>query len=197
MPTPEAKADRKRQRVLERALEVFAQYGFKRTTMADIASAAGISRPALYLMFENKEDLFRGVATAIQEQALAAAAAILERDIDISDRIVGAVGAYEQTYYGPVAASPHAAEITDINMSIAADLMREGRARLITLLAATLTQGERDDVVSLDAVGLKPAAFAELMMSAISGIKPDAASAREFQRKSRTLLTVFMRSISI
>ena len=54
-----AKHQAKRDAVYDAASAVFAQYGFRRTTMNDIAKSAGISRPALYLMFENKEDLFQ------------------------------------------------------------------------------------------------------------------------------------------
>ena len=49
----------KRNVVFEAASEVFALYGYKRTTMQDIAQAVGFSRPALYLLFDNKETLFR------------------------------------------------------------------------------------------------------------------------------------------
>ena len=81
MNKPEQNVDRaqaKRLAVFDAAAEVFAQYGFRRTTMNDIAEAAGISRPALYLMFDNKENLFQDLVVhrlnlAI-EQALAALA---------------------------------------------------------------------------------------------------------------------------
>jgi AcrR family transcriptional regulator len=51
----------KRDKILAAALDVFVRYGYKRVTMNDIAEAAGISRPALYLVFESKEDIFKGV----------------------------------------------------------------------------------------------------------------------------------------
>ncbi len=51
----------KKDRILAAALDVFVRYGYKRVTMNDIAEAAGISRPALYLVFESKEDIFKSV----------------------------------------------------------------------------------------------------------------------------------------
>jgi len=51
----------KRDKVLTAALDVFLRYGYKRVTMNDIAESAGISRPALYLVFESKEEIFKGV----------------------------------------------------------------------------------------------------------------------------------------
>ena len=51
----------KRNKVLAAALDVFLRYGYKRVTMNDIAEAASISRPALYLVFESKEEIFKSV----------------------------------------------------------------------------------------------------------------------------------------
>ena len=51
----------KKDKILGAALDVFLRYGYKRVTMNDIAEAAGISRPALYLVFESKEDIFKSV----------------------------------------------------------------------------------------------------------------------------------------
>lgn len=48
--------------------------------MNDVAQAAGFSRPALYLMFEKKEDLFRQLATSRQNQAIDLAVAELAQD---------------------------------------------------------------------------------------------------------------------
>lgn len=48
----------KEARVLEATKRVFLRYGYRRVTMQDIADEAGISRPALYLIFPNKEEAF-------------------------------------------------------------------------------------------------------------------------------------------
>lgn len=48
-------------RIIEAATSVFLRYGFRRTTMGDLAEAAGVSRPALYLRFCNKEKIFEEV----------------------------------------------------------------------------------------------------------------------------------------
>jgi AcrR family transcriptional regulator len=37
--------------IIEAATGIFLRYGFKKTSMADLASAAGLSRQALYLYF--------------------------------------------------------------------------------------------------------------------------------------------------
>ena len=51
-------ADAKRMQVLTASALVFGANGYARTTMGDLAKAAGMSRPALYLVFARKEQLF-------------------------------------------------------------------------------------------------------------------------------------------
>lgn len=45
-------------RILQAASELFAHYGYDKTTVSDIAREAGISKGALYLHFSSKESLF-------------------------------------------------------------------------------------------------------------------------------------------
>ena len=54
--------------------------------MSDIADAGGVSRPALYLMFDNKEHLFRELARYRVELALHNAKAEL-----VANRVVNPV----------------------------------------------------------------------------------------------------------
>ena len=56
--------DPRRQAILQAAIQAFAAYGFRKTSMDDIARGAGMSRPALYLHYRNKEDIFRALIEA-------------------------------------------------------------------------------------------------------------------------------------
>ncbi len=137
-----ARASAKKNSVLDTAADVFAQYGFKRTTMNDIAQAAGISRPALYLMFDNKEHLFQELAAYRLNLALLAAKAVLENDGSVSSRFIEAILVFEKTYTEPVANSPHGAELIDVNMSLAGEVMIKGKSKLIAALAKVLKDAD-------------------------------------------------------
>jgi TetR/AcrR family transcriptional regulator of autoinduction and epiphytic fitness len=52
--------EEKKSKILSAGKGLFLRYGYKRVSMNDIAKAAGISRPALYLVFKNKEEIFKG-----------------------------------------------------------------------------------------------------------------------------------------
>ncbi|MFQ3547784.1 MAG: TetR/AcrR family transcriptional regulator [Termitinemataceae bacterium] len=50
--------DKRRQEILERALDVFVDEGFEDTTFQKIADRCGITRTTLYLYFKNKKEIF-------------------------------------------------------------------------------------------------------------------------------------------
>jgi AcrR family transcriptional regulator len=55
-------------RILEGALRSFARYGFKKTTLEDIAGELGMTKGNLYLYVKDKRDLYeRSVARAFRE----------------------------------------------------------------------------------------------------------------------------------
>src|SRR4051794_29771182 len=55
---PRLPAVRRRRQLLDVALEVFAQRGFHGASMAEVAKAAGVTKPVLYQHFGSKRDLY-------------------------------------------------------------------------------------------------------------------------------------------
>ena len=138
----------KKNSILDAAAGVFAQYGFKLTTMNDIAAASGVSRPALYLLFDNKEHLFKELAAHRVELALHNAQAELETNQVVTVRFVNAIKTFERTYTEPVANSPHGDELIDVNRNLATDIMSKGRANLTAALAKVLRNADRSGDVN-------------------------------------------------
>ncbi len=54
-------SDERQQQVLNAAAAVIARLGYDKTTMADIADEAGVSRGTVYLYFKGKEELFEAL----------------------------------------------------------------------------------------------------------------------------------------
>ena len=50
--------DTKKDRIIAAAKELIAQYGFKKTTMDEIAAKSHMAKSTLYYYFNNKEDIF-------------------------------------------------------------------------------------------------------------------------------------------
>jgi TetR/AcrR family acrAB operon transcriptional repressor len=64
-----------RERILDAAMEVFAQFGYRRASMDQVAGAAGLTRQAVYHHFKSKRDLFRAAVEAFHAQSHAVAVA--------------------------------------------------------------------------------------------------------------------------
>ncbi|HET6237535.1 MAG TPA: helix-turn-helix domain-containing protein [Acetobacteraceae bacterium] len=77
----------KRQRALDAGARVFLRFGFARATMGDIAQAAGMSRPALYLIFCSKEEVFEAVVAHWIEDSLARIAAGLATRSTLGEKL--------------------------------------------------------------------------------------------------------------
>jgi AcrR family transcriptional regulator len=66
--------------VLETALTVFARHGFSKTSIEDIAKAAGISRQGIYLHFKNKDEIFSASIQKTLDDGLHAANKVFDDD---------------------------------------------------------------------------------------------------------------------
>ncbi|MBO6717460.1 MAG: TetR/AcrR family transcriptional regulator [Rhizobiaceae bacterium] len=129
--------DARRTRILEGAKQAFLAYGFQRTTMDDIARAAEISRPALYLMFKNKSDIYRALASAHMDVMLATTARALESDGSLEGRLEQALGSI-LAMTSEIEDSPHGADILDMKNSLAADIIAEWRVGMTDLIEAAI-----------------------------------------------------------
>ena len=191
-----APRDVKKEAVFDAAYDVFSKYGFRRTSMNDIAQAAGMSRPALYLLFDNKENLFRELAADRQNQAIDDACSELSGKGSVKDRFIAAILAYERVYYEPVSQSPHGAEIIDVNLSIASDIMVKGSDRLVGHLADAIREAMTSGELDAHGTSLKPKAFVELLMASIGGLKKSVTSNKEFRRQIKNVAGIFLASLT-
>ena len=91
--------DPKRIAVLKAAVRVFGRYGFQKTSMEAVAKAAGISRPGLYLLFPNKEQLYRAAMRGVMERAQRAMeSAFADETLSFDERIVAGLDALMGQY---------------------------------------------------------------------------------------------------
>src|ERR1700678_3238330 len=94
-------ADTRQRALLDAAVGVFARYGFRKTSMDEVARAAGVSRQGLYLQFANKEELFRrALDHSFNSQLNAAVAALSVRGDSLEFRIIAACDAWSGRFVG-------------------------------------------------------------------------------------------------
>lgn len=97
------KSEQTRQRLVQTSLRLFLDQGFDRTTMREIAGAAGLAPGAAYYHFASKEELIFGFYEQSFEEHLPAAEKVLATERDLAARLAGLVNAHlkvSEPYHG-------------------------------------------------------------------------------------------------
>jgi AcrR family transcriptional regulator len=160
-------SDPRRAKILDGAMTVFLAYGFQRTTMDDIAKAAEISRPGLYLQFRNKQDIYRALAERFVERVLDAAAEALASSEPLAERLSRTVQTFT-CIVNEIEASPHGPDMLDMKTSLAGDIVADARMRMLGLLQDSIAREvgpDRTDAVT------SPTVLAGLLLDALDGLK--------------------------
>jgi AcrR family transcriptional regulator len=183
-------SDPKRARVLDGAMHVFLTYGYQRVTMEDIARAADISRPALYLLFKNKADIYRAIGAALLERSAESAEEELAKDGPFAKRMMGAIECSLISMMKRIMDSPHGAEILDRKNTLANDLAAVWRSKLRqTFRKAVLAEASRNKV-DLEARGLTAESVADLLLDGLEGMKSRVSDADEQRKGAERLVRV-------
>jgi AcrR family transcriptional regulator len=77
-----------RQRIIATARECFLKYGPRRTTMEDIAAAAGIARPALYRYVASRDEIVEAVILRRVEELADGFRSIMDGSTPFADALV-------------------------------------------------------------------------------------------------------------
>lgn len=156
-----------RRETLEAALKVFIRYGFRRTTMSDLAKEAGMSRPALYQQFANKEDIFRAVAIDYVTRAGEEVDARIDAYESVADKLFFILDIWLVNPFELIHSAPDARELMDSTHDFVSDVI-EGSHRVIESSVAGVLASRSD---TLAAHGLTPESIARVVTASAMGFK--------------------------
>lgn len=185
--------DQKRTRILDGALKVFLAYGYARTTMDDIARAAEVSRPALYLVFRNKTDIYRAIGACFLSTSVARAReALCDTAIGggFEERVMTALDRALFETMAMINASPHGEEILDMKNSLAADLIGTWRDEMAGVLECAIADEAARRGADLGGRDLSPRALADMLLDTLEGMKARGVSNEDAHAATRRLVTV-------
>lgn len=174
------------QRVLDAAKVVFARYGFRKASMADIAQEAGVSRPAVYQWFPGKKALFQVLAKAIAADALRAADAAWPDGMGLAVGLPAAILAKDLPLYRLLRASPHGAELLAVDEALTAAMVTDLEAAFAALLTAKALRCSGFDALDLSAFD-GAAGFGLTVAGLAGGLKATTADEAGYVDKVRRL----------
>ena len=163
-----------RTRILDAAMLVFRRHGFRRSSIAQAAEAAGLTRQALYHHFKSKEELFRAVIERLYENALAteiaAANAAEKAGGSLADILVAQLGWRLRLAITSLDGSPHIEELFSEHLVQGRDLYQKYAGLYDAQVVATIERVCRKQRLVL-AQGMTSRDFSRCIVMAINGAK--------------------------
>ena len=182
-PTAAVGADR-RSAVLGSALTTFARFGYRKTSMDEVARSARISRPGLYFLFASKEELFRAAVVRGLDKDLVDVERILgESDQPLAERILEAFDQWAGQYIGPMSRDMTA--LIDDNPELLGEIVVDRPQRFADLVTSAFVSS-----------GLSPAASTALAQTLIStsiGIKHQARDRASYRERLAVAIELLVR----
>jgi TetR/AcrR family fatty acid metabolism transcriptional regulator len=115
----------KRIRIIDAAIQVFAEKGFHQARVTDIASQAGVADGTIYLYFRNKEDLLLTIFEEKMTAINAGLTGVLEGIDDPFDRI----RAFARYHFSLVQKHRHLAEVLQVELRLSNKFLKEYRPK--------------------------------------------------------------------
>ncbi|HXW84374.1 MAG TPA: helix-turn-helix domain-containing protein, partial [Candidatus Binataceae bacterium] len=185
-------SSRNRAAILDAAMRLFAQYGYRRTSIDDIARAAEIAKGTVYLSFTSKEEVFRALCAQLIERVEAEAERARRLDGPIEERLDALLEAKFGFYFETVHRSAHAAELMDSKGRLSADLFEKSDRRYQRLVRELIEEAAARGEIAPARAGLDAAEATELILAAAHGIEFSVASPAAYHRRLRELVRVMV-----
>jgi TetR/AcrR family fatty acid metabolism transcriptional regulator len=164
MGTPgEKRPSEKRERVVEAAVEVFAEHGFHGARIAAIAERAGVAEGTIYLHFRSKDELLLTIFREKMARILAEMAALLGSDADPREKLAR----YVEGHLGLVTEQPALMQVLTVEVRQSARFMRSAPSafgRYLALLGHAIAEGQARGIFRAD---LRPSIAARAIFGAV------------------------------
>ncbi|WP_242126600.1 TetR/AcrR family transcriptional regulator [Sphingobium sp. Sx8-8] len=150
---------------------LFVRYGYRRTSVDDIAREAGVAKATLYLHFSGKEEMFREMIARFQrfqEERCAAAEAM---DAPVEARVIALIDAAYGTTLEWFENTAHIEELRTVAVQEIALPVDESARQLGRRLARMIERAEDAGELRPPAVGRSPQEVARVLLFAAYGAK--------------------------
>lgn len=179
--------------LLSAATETFARFGYKKTSIDDIARRAGIGKGTVYLHFESKEELFGAVVRRLWTNAFAEVQAAVNQARTPQKKVQAFLEGRQRQHLN-LATTVHISPEAVLELLAAAEPhRRDARAREAALLEEILRDGNAQGVFAVRS----PRLVAAAAIACLHGVDPFlvGSDAVELRAQLAELDEVFVRGL--
>jgi AcrR family transcriptional regulator len=173
---------------LDAALATFVRFGFRKTSMEEVARAAHLSRQGLYGHFATKEDLFRAAVAHALDDGLRSATAWLGGrharvvgmgELGLGERLARAFDAWIGPFVGLTGAD--VTDLEEAGAELVGPLIAEHEARFVDAVTAVVKDSGLRKAYRV--AGLSPRQLSETLYATARGLKYVCKTRAEFAER--------------
>ena len=170
----------RRETILRAAAQVFAQFGYFKAKVSDVARAAGVADGTVYLYFRNKEDLLTSIFNWAMEEFVTRARGELPRISDPRERL----RRFAQLHFGLIESERDLAIVFQVELRHSTKFMEKFSttylAEYLQILREVVEAGQREGL-------FRPQLNAKVMAKFLFGVLDGMATNWVLSRKSDSL----------
>ena len=154
-------------------LKLFAQYGYRKTSIDDIANAAQVAKRTVYLHFENKAAVFLAILEYLSDQVRQRCAVAEGAGGTAVDRLTGLLDAYFGMAFELFSKSEHMPELEETFSTLARSRIGELNKEYEDRLARFLRSLEKTGEIGGPPKGLTVEQIVHILVRTAEGAKHD------------------------
>jgi len=159
------KSEDTRERILVAAIQRFSRFGYRRTSINDVAEEAGLARATVYLYWRRKQDLFVAGLERFNAHSWNLAETAAAKNGPAAERIRATVMAQYGTTSDIVHGTAGGHELFQANLKLGRVVVEECLRHGEKLLTRLLEQGIRDGEFKLQRSSARSAEIAHIIVS--------------------------------
>lgn len=195
LPVDDARA--RVDQIAEAALRLFARYGYKRSSMDDIAKEAGLAKATLYLHFKGKDDVFRAMLDLLGRRVEARCREVVATKGPFPERLAALLQAHHGQAYASFGTGEHLVELKAVMNAIATRELQAFEQIFAKLAAQLLQEAESQGEIAFARACVPTGDWIAGLMFAAAGAKTgEPPSAQVYAQRLADVARIFAASVA-
>jgi AcrR family transcriptional regulator len=183
--------------IADAALRLFARYGYKRSSMDDIAREAGLAKATLYLHFKGKDDVFRAMLDLLGRRVEARCREVVAAPGPFPQRLAALLQAHHGSAYASFGSGEHLVELKTVMNTIATRELQAFEQIFTRYAHELLRQAKGGNEATLSRLSTGAEDWIAGLLFAAAGAKLGAApSAEDYARRLDVIASVFAAALA-